>query len=65
MNILQDLSFFHLIANASLLVQMVMGLLLFVSLMSWWYIFQKMFAVRAAMRQTRDFEEAFWNNPIW
>jgi len=63
MNLLQDLSFIHLVANASLLVQMVMGLLLLVSLLSWWYIFLKMFAVRAAVRQTHDFEEAFWSNP--
>lgn len=63
MDILHDLSFFHLVANASLLVQLVMGLLLLVSLMSWWYIFLKMFAVRAAVRQTSDFEEAFWSNP--
>ncbi len=63
MNLMQDLSFFHLIANASLLVQIVMGLLLLVSLMSWWYIFIKLFAVRAAVKQTREFEDAFWSNP--
>ncbi len=63
MNMIQDLSFVHLIANASLLVQLVMGLLLVVSLMSWWYIFLKMFAVRAAVKQTREFEDEFWSNP--
>ncbi|MDD5180835.1 MAG: protein TolQ, partial [Gallionellaceae bacterium] len=46
MNVTQDLSFLHLISNASVLVQLVMGMLLLVSLMSWWYIFLKMFAVR-------------------
>ncbi len=61
--IIQDLSFFHLIANASLPVQLVMGLLLLVSLMSWWYIFLKLFAVRAAVRRTREFEDDFWSNP--
>jgi biopolymer transport protein TolQ len=63
MNMIRDLSFIHLIANASLLVQLVMGLLLLVSLMSWWYIFIKLFAVRAAVKQTRMFEDAFWGNP--
>jgi len=63
MDMIQDLSFIHLVANASLLVQLVMGLLLLVSLMSWWYIFLKLFGVRAAVRQARDFEDAFWANP--
>ena len=39
MEVIQDLSFVPMIENASFLVQMVMGLLLLVSLMSWWYIF--------------------------
>ena len=63
MNLIQDMSFFHLISNASLLVQMVLGLLLLVSLMSWWYIFLKMFTVRSAVKQSREFEDAFWSNP--
>ena len=63
MEVTQDLSFIHLIANASVLVQLVMGLLLLVSLMSWWYIFLKLFAVRAALSQAREFEDAFWGNP--
>ncbi|OIR11546.1 biopolymer transport protein ExbB [mine drainage metagenome] len=62
MELIQDLSFVHLVANASVLVQLVMGLLLSVSLMSWWYIFLKMFGVRAAVRQTVEFEDAFWGN---
>ena len=63
MNVTQDLSFLGLIENASVLVQLVMGLLLLVSLMSWWYIFLKMFAVRLAVKQSEEFEEAFWENP--
>ncbi len=62
MEVTQDLSIFHLIQDASVLVQLVMGLLLLVSLMSWWYIFLKMFTVRQAVRQSEVFEEAFWNN---
>jgi biopolymer transport protein TolQ len=62
MNLTQDVSFIHLVQNASVLVQLVMGLLLLVSLMSWWYIFLKMFAVRQAVRQSDDFEESFWSH---
>ncbi len=62
MEVTQDLSIFYLIQNASVLVQLVMALLLLVSLMSWWYIFLKMFAIRQAVRQSEVFEEAFWNN---
>jgi len=63
MEVTQDLSFMHLIGNASVLVQMVMGLLLVVSMMSWWFIFLKMFTIRDEVRLTEDFEEAFWLNP--
>lgn len=62
MEVTQDLSFVHLISNASVLVQLVMGLLLLVSLMSWWYIFQKLFAIRNEVRLTEEFEDAFWSN---
>lgn len=55
-----DLSFIHMVQNASLLVQMVMGLLLLVSLASWSYIFRKMFEVRLAAHQTGQFEDEFW-----
>ncbi len=60
MDVIQDLSFIRLIQNASILVQLVMGLLLLVSLMSWWYIFLKMFTVRRAINQSAAFEDAFW-----
>lgn len=56
-----DLSFVSLIANASLLVQLVMAILLAVSVMSWTYIFRKMFAIRNARIQTETFESAFWS----
>jgi biopolymer transport protein TolQ len=61
MDLVQDLSFVHMIQNASVLVQLVMGLLLLVSLMSWWYIFLKMFAVRLAVKQSEEFEDLFWS----
>ncbi|OGS94148.1 MAG: protein TolQ [Gallionellales bacterium RIFCSPLOWO2_02_FULL_57_47] len=62
MEVTQDLSFIHLISNASILVQLVMGLLLLVSLMSWWYIFLKLFTIRNEVKLTEEFEEEFWSN---
>jgi biopolymer transport protein TolQ len=62
MGVTQDLSFVQLISHASVLVQLVMGLLLLVSLMSWWYIFLKMFAIRNEVKLTEEFEDAFWHN---
>jgi biopolymer transport protein TolQ len=61
MNATQDLSFISLIGNASVLVQLVMLLLLVVSMISWWFIFRKMFVVRDAMRRTDQFERSFWS----
>ena len=63
MDAVENMSLMPLITNASLPVQMVMGLLLLVSLMSWWYIFLKMFAIRQAISQSDVFEEAFWGHP--
>src|SRR5690606_8396390 len=61
MTVTQDLSFVHLITNASVLVQLVMVLLLGVSVMSWTYIFRKMFTIKNAQAQTEEFERAFWS----
>lgn len=61
MTVTQDLSFISLISHASLLVQFVMALLLLVSVMSWTYIFRKMFAIKRARSQTEEFERAFWS----
>lgn len=60
MTVAQDLSFLSLISNASLLVQLVMLLLASVSLMSWTYIFRKLFAIKSATAQTEEFERNFW-----
>lgn len=59
-NLDQDLSLLHLIMNASLAVQIVMAILLFASLMSWWYIFIKLFTLKRTARITERFEKAFW-----
>jgi biopolymer transport protein TolQ len=61
MNVTQDLSLMSLLTNASVLVQLVMALLLLVSLISWWFIFRKMFVIRDAVRRTDRFERSFWS----
>ena len=61
MNVTTDISLVSLVTNASVLVQIVMGLLLVVSLMSWSYIFMKMLTLRRARAQTAQFEESFWS----
>ena len=61
MNVTQDLSILSLIWNASAVVQIVMALLLAVSFMSWYWIFRKLFAIRAARAQTEKFERDFWS----
>ena len=60
MTVTQDLSFLALISNAHLIVQLILVLLLLISLTSWTYIFRKMYAIRAARRQTSEFERSFW-----
>ncbi|MES2934977.1 MAG: protein TolQ [Pseudomonadota bacterium] len=60
MTVTQDLSFLTLITNASILVQLVMALLMAVSVMSWTYIFRKLFAIKSARAQTDEFERIFW-----
>ena len=61
MNVTQDLSLLTLISNASFLVKLVVGLLLAMSLLSWWFIFRKGFVVRDARRKAEDFERTFWS----
>jgi biopolymer transport protein TolQ len=61
MNVTQDLAIVELIANASLVVKVVMGILTYVSVMSWYWIFRKWFALRDARRMTDQFERDFWS----
>lgn len=58
--ITQDMSLLHLISSASLPVQFVMVLLLVTSLLSWWFIFRKLFAIKHAVKQCNEFEDYFW-----
>ena len=57
----QDLSLLSLLTQASVLVQLVMALLLGMSLVSWWFIFRKMFIIRHALRRAEEFERSFWS----
>jgi biopolymer transport protein TolQ len=61
MNLTQDLSIIDLFLHASLAVKLVMGLLLAVSLTSWYWIFRKGFAIRDARGRTDQFERDFWS----
>jgi biopolymer transport protein TolQ len=56
-----DLSFLHLITNASLLVQLVMLSLLIASLVSWAMIFNKRVVLNRARREADKFEDQFWS----
>ncbi len=57
----EQLSVFELISNASLLVQVVMGLLALASVVSWMMIFQRWFFLRRTAREVEDFEDHFWS----
>ena len=61
MNVTQDLSIIELIANASLVVKLILLLLAGVSVMSWYWIFRKWFALRDARARTDAFEREFWS----
>ncbi len=60
MNASSDMSFYTLIAGASLPVQLVMLILIITSLFSWWYIFIKVATIKRAERDAEDFESTFW-----
>ncbi|HUU71918.1 MAG TPA: protein TolQ [Burkholderiales bacterium] len=59
MEVSHNMGFWALIGNASFLVQLVMAILLGMSIMSWWYIFRKMFSFRETMEQAEAFETGF------
>jgi biopolymer transport protein TolQ len=54
-------SFLQLILNASLIVQIVILLLVFISLASWTVIFKKRMTLNYAQRDADDFEDEFWS----
>lgn len=57
----EQLSIFELIANASALVQMVMGVLVLASLTSWVMIFQRWLFLRRVSVEVDTFEDHFWS----
>lgn len=56
-----ELSIIHLVVQASLVVQIVLGILLAASVMSWAIIFRKRMIVRRAQREADRFENSFWS----
>jgi biopolymer transport protein TolQ len=56
-----DMSVLSLITGASVLVQIVMLLLALASLLSWYYIFLKIFTFQRAARLADEFEKTFWS----
>ena len=55
-----ELSILRLVLDASLIVQIVMGLLLAASIMSWAIILRKRGVIRSARAEAERFEEQFW-----
>jgi len=56
-----DLTILSMILNASIVVKAVMAMLVLASMLSWTYIFMKLFAIRRARRLAEDFEREFWS----
>lgn len=56
-----DLSIVHLVTEASILVQIVMGILVLASLVSWKMIFSKSRELREARNNANKFEDRFWS----
>lgn len=54
-------SLWSFIADASLVVKLVMLLLLAASFLSWTIIFQRWFFIGAAKKSSKEFEEKFWS----
>jgi len=56
-----DLSFLHLVLNASPLVQLVMATLMLASVISWTMIFDRAKVLRRARGAAEHFEQRFWS----
>ncbi|MFT5211679.1 MAG: biopolymer transport protein TolQ [Flavobacterium sp.] len=57
----EQLSILELVLNASVLVQIVMGLLALASFASWVMIFQRGFSLASIKRDSASFEDDFWS----
>lgn len=60
MIVTHDLSVISMILNASVVVKAVMAVLALASMLSWTYIFMKLFGVGRARRLADEFEREFW-----
>ena len=60
MIVTNDLTVISMIVNASIVVKVVMAILALASMLSWTYIFMKMFSIRRARRDAEEFEREFW-----
>jgi len=56
-----DLNVWHLVLNASTVVQLVILLLIAASLLSWTLIFDRLRVLKKARRMAEDFEDRFWS----
>jgi biopolymer transport protein TolQ len=56
-----DLSIIRLVGEASVPVQIVIGILLLASMYSWAIIFRKRMVIRRARREADQFENSFWS----
>lgn len=61
MNTVPDMSIWHLVSHASLVVQLVMLALLAASVLSWTIIFQRRALYASARSRADKFDEAFWS----
>jgi len=61
MIVTHDLTVIGMIVNASIVVKVVMAILVMASLLSWTYIFMKLFQIRRARRLADGFEREFWS----
>lgn len=59
-----EMSFWSLISNASLVVQLIMMVLAVISLGSWWVIIKKHLVLAAARRAADRFEDDFWSGEM-
>jgi biopolymer transport protein TolQ len=56
-----DMSFWSLIVNASLIVQLILLGLVLISLASWWVIGKKAMVLNSAKQAANQFEDDFWS----
>jgi len=59
--VVEEMSIWSLVLNASLVVQLVMLVLLLASFLSWIMIFQRHFVLKQARQALSAFEERFWS----